>query len=661
MIGAVLAALSLASSLTLEVPYLPQTDALCGGAAVAMVFRYWGDTHADVQQFEPLVDQRAGGIGDAVLTGAVEARGWRTTRLVGTIDELRARVRQGQPIIVLLADRQSRYHYVVVVGATADHVIVHDPSRGPSRAVKTADFQRVWEPTNFWALLILPAESSTIRLDPTVPVASVPVVSVGPCDALLEKTIADSRQRTLSDTEAALIDVQSQCPASAGPLRELAGVRFALRRWPDAAALAERALAIDAQDTYAWDLLGSSRFMQDDPVGALRAWNRIGKPRVNLVRIERLERVRYQLVSEALGLRPNSLLTADAFERARRRLGELPDRATARLSLRPEADGFATVDVIVSERSLRPHGTLEWVATAARTAMDREVAVTLPGVTGQGELWTAKWRWWEERPQAAFGFAAPRVGGLPGVWRVDASWENETYRLEGAAPFAESRAHGGLTVSDWLTGRTRYSLSGGFDAWDGTRKAASVGGSLEQRAFQDRVALEVNLTQWLPVATSAPGFHAAGARALYRSSVVPSTWLFRAGAGIEQVGDAAPLAVWPGAGAGQARSALLRAHPLLDEGVIDVSGAAAFGRTLASANVEIQRWLDRPLLPRIGVAGFADLAKARRGNAADQLPLQIDVGAGLRVKIPGWDSVLRVDVAHGTRDGRNAITFGWLF
>ena len=59
-------------------PYLPQTDALCGGAAAAMVFRYWGDAHADAQAFAPLVDRRAGGIANGALTAAVDARGWRT-------------------------------------------------------------------------------------------------------------------------------------------------------------------------------------------------------------------------------------------------------------------------------------------------------------------------------------------------------------------------------------------------------------------------------------------------------------------------------------------------------------------------------------------------------------------------------------------------------
>ena len=44
----------------LDVPYLSQTEAMCGAAAVAMLLRFWGDTHADIQQFATLVDQRAG-------------------------------------------------------------------------------------------------------------------------------------------------------------------------------------------------------------------------------------------------------------------------------------------------------------------------------------------------------------------------------------------------------------------------------------------------------------------------------------------------------------------------------------------------------------------------------------------------------------------------
>src|SRR4029453_15524838 len=73
----------------LDVPYLPQTEDMCGGAAVAMLFRYWGDAHADIEQFAALLDKRAGGIAEQVLVDAVERRGWQTRRFAGSIDFLR--------------------------------------------------------------------------------------------------------------------------------------------------------------------------------------------------------------------------------------------------------------------------------------------------------------------------------------------------------------------------------------------------------------------------------------------------------------------------------------------------------------------------------------------------------------------------------------------
>src|SRR4029077_14022052 len=103
------------------------------------------------------------------------------------------------------------------------------------------------------------------------------------------------------------------------------------------------------------DVLGSSLFMQNDDVGALRAWNQIGKPRVNRVRIEGLHHTRYQTVAEVMAIQPNMMLTAGLFNRARRRRSELPDHATTRLAVRPEADGFATVDVVVVELAAVPH------------------------------------------------------------------------------------------------------------------------------------------------------------------------------------------------------------------------------------------------------------------------------------------------------------------
>jgi predicted double-glycine peptidase len=665
MLATLVAALSLvASAPAMDVPFLPQTDALCGGAAAAMVLRYWGDAHADVQEFAPLVDRRAGGIVSGALVDAVRARGWRAERIESSLSALTTRVRDGQPVIVLVPERGNRYHYVVVTGASDDAIVVHDPSWGPWRSIRAPEFERAWRAAGFWSLVILPPATRTAAaLAPAATGAADPSpVPASACDEKLGLAVAEIRRRGFEHADELLGQVRAECPTAAGPLRELSGVRFAERRWHDAAALARAALERDPQEVYALDVLGSSLFMQEDSVGALRAWNRIDKPRVNLVRIDGVRRTRHQAIAEVLGIHPNMLLKAAVFERARRRVSELPDQSTARLGVRPEADGFATVDVVVAERATIPSDAAQWVGAGVRAVIDREVGAAVPGVTGQGEVWSASWRWWTHRPRAAVGFAAPRLGRLPGVWRVEGSWQAETYAGDGtfaAALLRETRTRGVLSVSDWLSGSVRYALTAGLDSWTGDRKAASIGGSIERRLRSDRVSVSIEGSRWIAI-TGGRDFDSVGTRLLARSSQETRGWVYLGSIGAERVSDAAPFALWPGAGDGHARVRLLRAHSLLDDGIISLSGTSAFGRTLAYGSAEGQRWFERPSLLRVGAAGFVDVARASRRAVPGIEPAQVDVGAGLRVKVPGSAGILRVDVAHGLRDGATALTLGWL-
>ncbi len=659
---------TVAALLALTVPYLPQTNTLCGGAAAAMVLRYWGDAHADVQAFAPLVDRRAGGIANDVLEHAVRERGWRVEKAGASMDALRARLDDGEPVIVLLADRGTRLHYVVVIDATETTVVVHDPAVGPSRPIPEADFERRWSAARFWSMVVLPVSSTAEAADAS-PAAIDPVVQAAPqatedlCSDHLNRALGEIKAHGLDRADALLEQVRQECPDSAGPVRELSGVRFAQHRWAEAADLARQALEIDDRDAYTLDLLGSSLFMEDDYIGALRAWNRIGKPRVTELKIDGLRRARYQTIADALEIRPNMLMTADRFERAARRLRELPDRSTSRLSLSPEPDGFATVDVVLGERTAIPHGLAEWSATVIGAVIDREVTATVPGFTHQGETWSAGWRWWENRPAVTFAFATPHAGTLPGIWRVEAGWQSDAFAMEPQAAgilMRETRAHGALTMSDWLRGTLRYSMTAGFDSWNdplAVTKAAAVGGTLEEHVFRDRVVLSADGARWIPVNGGA-AFGSAAVRAAWSSSLDPRGWTFSTSAGAQQVSDAAPLDLWPGAGNGHARAPLLRAHPLIEDGVIDLSGHSVFGRSLAYGSVETVRWLAKPPIARVGLAAFVDVAGASRALPGVVTPAQADAGVGLRIKIPGSSSVVRIDYGHGLRDGADALTFG---
>ena len=100
---------------------------------------------------------------------------------------------------------------------------------------------------------------------------------------------------------------------------------------------------------------------------------------------------------------------------------------------------------------------------------------------------------------------------------------------------------------------------------------------------------------------------------------------------------------------------------MLDDGIIDMKGRSAFGRTIESATLEGQRWFERPALVRVGVAAFADMTIAKRAASARGEASNVDVGGGIRVRLPGSERVIRIDLAHGLSDHANALTIGWLF
>jgi hypothetical protein len=86
-----------------------------------------------------------------------------------------------------------------------------------------------------------------------------------------------------------------------------------------------------------------------------------------------------------------------------------------------------------------------------------------------------------------------------------------------------------------------------------------------------------------------------------------------------------------------------------------------FGRSIQNASAELQRWLERPGLVRLGIATFVDVAQATRQVTVGTSVTQADLGAGLRLRLPGPGRVLRIDAAHGLRDGANALTVGWVY
>jgi len=228
--------------------------------------------------------------------------------------------------------------------------------------------------------------------------------------------------------------------------------------------------------------------------------------------------------------------------------------------------------------------------------------------------------------------------------------------------FRETRRRAAWSVSDWQSAELRWEARLGLDHWQDRGHHLSLGGAIEKRLAADRLALRAQAETWWQLG-GGRRFASEGVYGSWRSraSAGPGpVWLARAA--LETTSETAPLALWPGAGGGHGRAGLLRAHPFLNDGLIGLgglNGGNAIGPHLAHGGIEIQDWLESRWPVRWGVAVFVDVAKAWQASRAIDIA-HADVGAGLRVELPGTNAgVLRLDAAHGLRDGAFALTIGW--
>ncbi len=633
----------------LDVPYVPQSEALCGGAAVAMVMRFWGATGIYAESFSPLVDKRARGIKGEDLIRSLHARGWQAVSFTGDRHLIERSLQQRRPPIALIEVRPGRFHYVVVLSWSAGKVVVHDPARKPFDVRDEAEFLRAWDRSGRWTLVAMPGTPMSGAVAPGPDAGSASAPTPGKCGPVVDEAVSLANRGETAEARRVLERATERCPAEAAGWRELAGLDALSKDWSRAAVNARRALTVDGSDQHAARILATSLFLEGDTVGALRAWNQIGEPALDLVEIRGLERTRMPVAMHAMRLQPQTRLTPSALTRAARRLDALPALLGSRVSYTPRDDGLAQVTGAVVERPMLPSSTLAVAAAAVRVGTDRELRVNAASLTGGGELWHAGWRWWENRPREAFGLAAPAPFG--GVWEMAFVNERETYGFA-VAPFEERRRTLSFSFADWMTGTTRWETGLAHERWpDGP--ATGVMAGARYQTIDDRFSAAAGATIW-----SHRGAEWVASTSLDWRSQVRSegtVLLGRAAASLASRGT--PLLSWNGAGTGQGRDELLRAHPLLHGGVIR---DAVFGRGLVSAGVEWRRWgppFKRVL--RLAPAVFVDVARAYDVPLFGDPRSHVDTGAGLRLAIPGA-GVLRTDVAVGLRDGKWAFSVGWV-
>ncbi|HXH23666.1 MAG TPA: C39 family peptidase, partial [Vicinamibacterales bacterium] len=638
----------------LDVPFQSQTELLCGGAAAAMVLRYWGEREIAAESFAHLVDRSAAGIRTTALIDELRRLGWSAFGISGSREDLEHELARGRPVLALIEDRPGTYHYVVIVGSVDRAVIFHDPARAPFRVMSRAEFERRWLAADRWMAVVVPggsagesAASAGARLavrpsmrgdarspahDPSVPgdaqssarggapSLTTPAFAPGDtpsfspdagaglqsrppglgdpsCDDLIAEGIRLAQDNDLDASERVLTAALS-CPGPAA-LRELAGVRLLQGRWSEVSDLAAAALAEDPADEHAVRLLATSRFIQNDAPGALELWNRVGEPTVDLVSIDGLARTRHRSVETMLGISRGELLTPSRLLRASRRLSEVPAFLSARLEYVPVGQGRAEIRARVMERPLVPAGRWSYAALGLTAAARREADASVASPGGGGERFDLSWRFWPGRPRVGMTLSVPRRGG---VWSASAFVERQPFAGEPLEPAARRAVSVG--VGGWLLSTLRVHADAGVERRRGA--AWGRGGlSVQWTPPGARLSAYAEAHRWM----GSSAFSTLFASLLARTSAERRGPVALGRVGAALATSNTPLDLWWAGDTGHARPLLLRAHPVLSGGALR---ADRLGRTALAATVEGQYWWSLPWGLRAGGAAFIDAARVGR-------------------------------------------------
>lgn len=621
----------------LAVPFLAQGELLCGGAAVAMVERWWGRRGVYAEDFAGLVRPTRGGILTTDLAEAARRRGYIVRTLAGGAAAAIQAIADSVPVIALIRVGADRYHFVVITAWRDAEVRFHDPAVGPDRRADAARFLEQWRAADAWMMVMVPGPAEPAAEGGQLGGPAAPM----PCSPWLADAAATTTRGELDRADSLLARAHLACPGVPEVRRELAGLRFRQGRRAEAESLAIGYLAERPEDSLAIQLVATTRYLAGDRLGALDPWNAIGRPRVDLVRIDGSRRVRYRVLESMIDLPPRTVLHRATLARAQRRLAAVPGLSNARVDYVAVPGGEVEIRAAVVERPAMP-GWPGLVVTNSATALGRrETGLELGSLTGAGERWQVSWRWDRADLSASLRLDVPVRVGLPGVASVRAA--RDAWRVDEATGTAR-RHTAELGWQAWVTPSLRGLVASRYERWgNGDRRLALTGGA-ELRLFDDRLTMDGTGEVALPIGTATP-YRRGRVVARWESALAPQVARWSVRLGHDWASAGTPAGLLPHVGGDLGRAIPLRAHAWSEDGHMPDSRLA---RRITHGGAMV----DGPLLTSglivVSMGGFADAAHAA-GNAGTSTWL--DVGVGFSIAMIGApQSAVRIDLARGLLD-----------
>lgn len=149
---------SRASQIIENVRFYPQQEYQCGPASLAGVLNYWGVDVSPQRIATEIYSKAARGTLDIDMVLYAETTSLRVRHYKGSLEDARAHIDSGHPLIVLVDHGfwiYQRNHFMVVVGYDNNAIIVNS-GKYRLKTLPLKGFLKSWGKTRFWTLLITP-------------------------------------------------------------------------------------------------------------------------------------------------------------------------------------------------------------------------------------------------------------------------------------------------------------------------------------------------------------------------------------------------------------------------------------------------------------------------------------------------------------------------
>lgn len=329
------------------------------------------------------------------------------------------------------------------------------------------------------------------------PIAVIPLIAWWAVSASADyvRGMAMARQGRWVEARAAFESGAAKAPRDKRFPIELAGVAYRQGSRARAAAHLRRALALDAEDEYANEFLGTIYFLDGNTEAALGHWYRARRPRIEAVRWEPAPRLDPVLAGRALAFAPSEILLVEEYRATRRRLEFLGLFTGSAIALSSRDDG--AFDAVVRA----PERTAGWLSLARGLAFET-VYAELPDIRGSGASLASMLRWDGNKRRAAVGFSSPLAGDPAWRVRLRAGARDENWSVPNTGEFNLRMIESSLDLMRLTEGGTEWSA--GFSASSRTAAIPLDGSPREGFALQARGAVKRELlaVSWRRVTVS---------------------------------------------------------------------------------------------------------------------------------------------------------------